>query len=319
MPSVSAIIPVYNGEATIAEAVDSALALAGECDLEVIVVDDGSTDSTCDILQTYGDRIRVIRQANLGVSAARNHAVRESRGEYLAFLDADDLWLPGRISSAAAILDSDPIVGLVYCGFRHVDVVSGDYLGEVLSEKAPTLQEMFECDFLIVTPSVTMRRDIFALCGGYDERLSYGEDYLLYLSARHHCEFARIPNCFTFIRVRRIPERRRNAPTRVTFERVMRERYGRRANCAIRMAHNGWARMLLGTALRSFDQGRLGDAFRSFVELLQYQPSYLLRLSPSRVISPRNVKRLLTLASALNPTKKVISRVARLLDGGPPD
>ena len=89
---LSIIIPAYNAAKYIRSTIDCALAQSLS-ENEVIVVDDGSTDDTIDILESYGDEIRVIRQENRGVSAARNRGIGEARGQWLAFLDADDLWL----------------------------------------------------------------------------------------------------------------------------------------------------------------------------------------------------------------------------------
>src|SRR5687768_13428667 len=98
MPRVSVVIPVYNAAAFVREAVDSALAQT-HSDTEVIVVDDGSTDETPAILAAYGDRIRVHRQRNTGVGGARNTATRLATGDWLAFLDADDVWAPRKIEA----------------------------------------------------------------------------------------------------------------------------------------------------------------------------------------------------------------------------
>ena len=104
MIQVSAIVPVFNGESTIAAAIDSVLNQNFDA-TEVIVINDGSTDGTALILRSYGSKIRVIEQSNRGVSAARNAGAAIARGEYLAFLDADDEWLPGKLAKAILALD----------------------------------------------------------------------------------------------------------------------------------------------------------------------------------------------------------------------
>ena len=96
-PLVSVILPTYNRKWILKEAIDSVLAQDYE-DFELIVVDDGSTDNTCEILDTYGQDIIVLRQANKGVSAARNRGIAEAGGQLVAFLDSDDLWLPRKLS-----------------------------------------------------------------------------------------------------------------------------------------------------------------------------------------------------------------------------
>src|SRR5260370_26313473 len=97
MPQVSAIIAVYNGAATVAQAIDSVLAQSFG-DLDVIVVNDGSTDGTPGVLRNYGDRIRVVGQPHRGGAAARNPRVGASRAPYIAFLDSDDAWAPTKIA-----------------------------------------------------------------------------------------------------------------------------------------------------------------------------------------------------------------------------
>src|SRR5208337_1705827 len=115
MAKVSVVIPVYNGAATISCALASVFAQSYS-DYEVVVLDDGSTDDTASVLAGYGDRIRVISQRNRGLSAARNAGVRASGGEYVAFLDDDDEWMPEKLARSAAVLDQDPNCALVYTG-----------------------------------------------------------------------------------------------------------------------------------------------------------------------------------------------------------
>jgi glycosyltransferase involved in cell wall biosynthesis len=96
-PLISCLVPVYNGELYLREAIDSILAQTYR-PLEIIVVDDGSTDATPDVVAGYGDQLRYVRQANAGPGAARNHGLSLARGEYVAFLDADDLWHPEKLA-----------------------------------------------------------------------------------------------------------------------------------------------------------------------------------------------------------------------------
>jgi glycosyltransferase involved in cell wall biosynthesis len=96
MPKISVVIPTYNRSTYVTKAIDSVLAQSYR-DYEIIVVDDGSTDNTCEVLKSYMNKICYIYQENAGVSATRNRGVRESKGLYLAFLDSDDLWYPEKL------------------------------------------------------------------------------------------------------------------------------------------------------------------------------------------------------------------------------
>src|SRR5437660_1034224 len=104
---VSTVIPTFNAKQTIADAIDSALAQEyyGQ---EIIVVNDGSTDSTAAILQNYSDRVRVVTQPNRGAAAARNAGVARSTGEYIAILDSDDQWLSGKLHTMVTALERNP-------------------------------------------------------------------------------------------------------------------------------------------------------------------------------------------------------------------
>ena len=101
-PLVSAIIPNFNYARFVCEAVESALAQTYD-HLEVIVVDDGSSDDSLQVLKQFGDRIRVIAQPNAGVAASRNNGAAASSGEFVAFLDADDLWAPDKIAAQVEV------------------------------------------------------------------------------------------------------------------------------------------------------------------------------------------------------------------------
>jgi len=119
-PSISVIIPVFNGENFIAHALKSVLEQSFQ-DIEVVVVDDGSTDSTPTVVRQFPEKVRYIRQERQGVSASRNKGISISRGKYIAFLDADDVWLPHKLERQIAYFKNNPALGGVGCGFFATD------------------------------------------------------------------------------------------------------------------------------------------------------------------------------------------------------
>lgn len=117
---VSVIIPNYNYGKFIAKTIDSVLDQTCP-NVEIIVVDDGSKDDSIEVLGRYGDRITVVEQANRGVSKARNNGVAHSSGDFVAFLDADDLWLPKKLEKQLEKFRQDPDIGLVHCAMQFID------------------------------------------------------------------------------------------------------------------------------------------------------------------------------------------------------
>ncbi|CAN5398104.1 glycosyltransferase family A protein [soil metagenome] len=113
LPKVSVIIPAYNADPYLAEAVESILSQRGG-EFEVLIVDDGSTDRTAAIAGAFGPPVRLLQQPHLGMAAARNHGVRESTGEFIAFLDADDRWAEGKVDMQLAALEADPALQHVF-------------------------------------------------------------------------------------------------------------------------------------------------------------------------------------------------------------
>ena len=126
LPLVSVVIPAYNCAHTVAETIESCLAQDYE-DLEILVVNDGSTDGTAEVLASFGSRIKVIDQPNGGLASARNAGQRAARGEYIAWMDADDLMLPWRIRLQAEVLASQPMIGLVSSDFSAFTSPETDY------------------------------------------------------------------------------------------------------------------------------------------------------------------------------------------------
>jgi glycosyltransferase involved in cell wall biosynthesis len=185
----STIIPAFNSASTVAQAVDSALSqeFNGQ---EVIVVNDGSEDDTTSILARYDDRIRVINRERGGPAAARNAAAAIARGEYLAFLDADDVWLPGRLAFTCAALERNPAAVLSFTDMVPMD--RGGALGAPWKAgRAPSMDDLLTRGWGIYPSAVTMRRRVFDACGGFHPALDLMgmEDRYLWMVAREHGEF----------------------------------------------------------------------------------------------------------------------------------
>ena len=179
LPTVSVIIPSYNYGRYIESSIESALAQTYPIS-EIIVVDDGSTDETESVVGGFGEQVRYIRLDHTGVSAARNRGVAESTGELLAFLDADDIWLPEKIAKQVARF-SDPEIGLVYCGMQEFDSASGEPLELQLNGAEGWVAHqhvLFEGEIIDAGGrAIMVSREAFDNVGGFDTCLRNGEDW----------------------------------------------------------------------------------------------------------------------------------------------
>lgn len=177
--TVSAIIPTYNRAAFICEAVQSALAQAYD-NLEVIVVDDGSTDDTRGALARYEGDIHYIYQDNRGVSEARNTAIAASRGEFIAFLDSDDIWLPGKLACQVDFLLTHPEVGMVASHAIAIDKNSNPLSDRPLfafqGEGWVSISTNVLCSPLPVD-TLVIRRSCLPAPAPFTPAVSFGEDW----------------------------------------------------------------------------------------------------------------------------------------------
>lgn len=175
-PRVSVVIPTYNCERYLAQAVESVLS-QNDCDYELLVIDDGSTDNTRSVLEPYSDRLGYIYQENQGVAAARNHGIKLAKGEFIAFLDSDDYFLSDKLAAQVARFDAEPNLGIVHSGWVRVDT-DGQNLREIKPwEYIPKLSLETWLKWKAVLPSAMMfRRHWLELVGGFDPRFPPAED-----------------------------------------------------------------------------------------------------------------------------------------------
>ena len=198
--SFSVVIPVWNGEKTLGAAIRSALGQTLP-PAEVIVVDDGSTDSSRVVAEAFGGRVKVLSGPNAGPSAARNRGVKAASGTWVAFLDADDLFEPGYLAAADEHLSANPDVGLLCFGVR---VLEGDRpTAHEIHKKTPgaayTTEGLLEGDIgTICTPLVS--RETFLAAGGFDESLRGNEDCHLWLRLSRVAELRQDPRVLLLYR-----------------------------------------------------------------------------------------------------------------------
>jgi glycosyltransferase involved in cell wall biosynthesis len=181
MAKVSVIIPAYNGERYIQQAIDSVLRQTYR-DRELIVVDDGSTDNTCKILKSYGKQLNWIAQENQGVAASRNTGLELAQGEYIAFLDQDDVFLPDKLAFQIPLLEQEPSLGLVSSGWQIVNAT-----GNIVAAVQPW-QKLTNLDLVglivwkpVFLGAMVFRRGWLDRVGGFDILLEQTPDVDLVL------------------------------------------------------------------------------------------------------------------------------------------
>lgn len=196
--SVSIIIPAYNSEAYIRQTLDACLAQTYPA-IEIIVIDDGSTDSTSSIVQSYGDAVRLIQQENQGPALARNTGIEAATGTFIKFCDADDILYPQHLEKVMACFQQNPDVAAVYTRYMHVladgqtpkphmtdpDLLSGDIYCDLLASNSNAL----------LTSALTVKRDCLLAVGLFlpDHTLRHSEDWDLFLRIAARYPFANVP------------------------------------------------------------------------------------------------------------------------------
>ena len=173
-PTVAALIPVWNGAAFLAEAIESALAEAPD---EVVVIDDGSTDGSGAIAEGFGPRVRCLRQPNGGVAAARNAALNASNSDLVAFLDADDVWPRGRLALLREALEQHPDCGIAQGRLQRLVGRAGTGTWDLVDEAWPA-------------PNIStalIRRELFTTVGVFDDHAEGGGDDVDWLLRAREC------------------------------------------------------------------------------------------------------------------------------------
>ncbi|MBF6569694.1 MAG: glycosyltransferase [Candidatus Binataceae bacterium] len=303
MPRISIITAAYNCERTLARAIDSGLAQTYR-DFELIAIDDGSTDGTAAILAGYGDRIRVVNRDRGGCSAAWNTGIRTARGEFIAFLDADDEWLPDKLAQTAPLIASEPECVLVYSNanmFEDTGVIRGPFVPESRGH-APTLDEMLDHWWPIVPSMALIRRSAYDKVGGFFEDpgvFKACEDVYMWLRLRELGHFCYLPAVLVNYRILPYPDYiETNNEGRKALAKMVITRYGERGRRLMasieednRRAH---ANQLGHLGLIALRHGRSAEARRNFIRSLKYDPfNFKTALRMMRTFLPASMARAL--------------------------
>ena len=301
------MIPAFNCGRFIGDALDSVFAQNYPA-LEVFVIDDGSTDDTCDAVARYGGDVTLVRQRNAGAAVARNEGIRRARGKYVALLDADDVWLPGKLRVQIDYLEGHPDVGM---SCTRWDLLRPDVLGAYRIEGAaapetvpidPRWSGWVYCELLrgceVWTSTVVMRRELSERLGGFDPDLRRGQDYDYWLRASRVTRIDRLDASLALYRIEEGAEQRKFPVTNweLTVIRRAIERWGTvgpdgRGLAVADVQARLWA-LNFNFGYTQFQSGHYARAFAAFASALRHRPThaktllYALASGLKRLIAP---------------------------------
>lgn len=188
--SISVVVPVFNGEKTIEETINSILNQTFQ-DIEVIIINDGSTDATLETIKKISDsRIKIFSYPNAGLSASRNRGISQAKGEYISFIDADDLWTSDKLESQWQALQKNPQAAVAYSWTDYIDE-SSKFLksGRRIKVNGDAFSKLLITNFLENGSNPLIRQNALEKVGGFDESLPAAEDKDMWLRLAANYEF----------------------------------------------------------------------------------------------------------------------------------
>lgn len=199
-PLVTIVTPTFNQAAYIRETIESVIEQRYS-NLEYIVIDDGSTDDTPEILRSYGGRFQWMSQSNSGQTSAINRGWRIARGEILAWLNSDDTLLPGAIQAAVTYLKQNPDIGIVFGDTQYTDGAGKPLWRSSVSRSIDYKRIVIECENPIPQPSSFIRREVITNVGFLDERYYYFMDWEFWLRSGLHHSIGYLPELLSTYRL----------------------------------------------------------------------------------------------------------------------
>ncbi len=277
MATVDVIIPAFNAARYLPAALES-VASQSFSDWRIVLVDDGSTDNTSEIVAPFMDRLgaklRYIRQDNRGLPAARNAAIRASDSEFLALLDADDIWLPCRLSESVRVLRERPDAGLAYGLVTHIDddgIPQSTFPGNRHPAEGRIATQIYMRKVDLPCPTITFRRRCMEEIGAFDESMRATEDRDLWLRIALRHEVAFIPKVIAYYRWSAGSMSRDTQRMVDAQKRFVRKHYGA-AGCGLIPRQVAYARIYKQRADALQAQGKTGAALLSAAQAVATYP-----------------------------------------------
>lgn len=207
MPKVSVVLPAYNAALFIGQTIASITAQSFG-DFEIIVVDDGSVDATSEIAAAQDSRVRIVQQHNQGIAVARNVGISHARGEWIAFMDHDDLWHPQKLKAQCEVLGNDPGCAIVYGGFLRWDPLTPpnfpdkeiDITRVVADLSGFILPQLVRTNWVLLSTAM-IRRNVFETVGLFDPAMPPADDWDLMIRAAEHYRFVKLAQKVALYRV----------------------------------------------------------------------------------------------------------------------
>lgn len=278
-PLVSVIIPNYNHAQYVGDAIRSVLAQAYR-NYEIIVVDDGSTDNSREVVTQFGDKVNYIYKTNAGLSAARNTGFNASKGSLIGVLDADDMYEPEYLETLVAALQENPDAAGIYCGYRFVDHVNNP-LPQIEAHSAEAERlflALLDGNFL-VPESIFLRRSVYEDVGLFDETLRACEDWDVWLRAAKKYKIIHSTKILTRHRI--LPGSMSTDPLRMLNNRlaVLKKHVGEEpAATGDSEAHRAYGRAYLGSCVEYLQYGHSKQAYQRFQSMANTCPSLLTEI-----------------------------------------
>lgn len=270
---VSVVTATYNMAGYIAETLDSILG-QNYPHLESIVIDDGSTDNTMDILEPYvaAGRVRVVRQENSGQTVAKNRGIAESRGEFIAFCDADDTWRHDKLTKQVAAFDQNPDIAVVFSDVNFIDANGESCPLPTLKRYGGRITAELLVDNFIPFPTSIARATVLEEKHGFDEKLSMSIDYDLWLRISVDYPMHYIPEPLANYRIWEGQMSKRTGERLDNFFRLLERFLEEHPDCVTQAEKDrAWAHTLVTRGLWHAKEGRKAEALKDYGRAMRHR------------------------------------------------